>query len=94
LVDPWWVENWAAALAKIPDSDFLTGKTKPGNGYSKPFEATLDWFLKPDSVAKILDGDFDDAPGELPIHNSWNDIQGVNESEEDWKKRLDKQNQI
>tara|TARA_R110001592_G_scaffold4251_2_gene23825 strand:- start:2036 stop:2818 length:783 start_codon:yes stop_codon:yes gene_type:complete len=59
--DPDWRENWQEALGKIPKSQFLLGK-KPGNDW----KADIDWFLKPDSVTKILEGKYDDNKSAIP----------------------------
>jgi hypothetical protein len=53
LADPYWRDNWRAALAKIGASPFLQGDGSTG------WRADVDWFLKPDSVARILEGKYD-----------------------------------
>ena len=50
-----FVDNWREALKKIPDSDFLTGKSKGG------WRASIDWFLSPDAVVKTVEGKYDNA---------------------------------
>lgn len=48
-----WQENWKVALDKIGASTFLRGGGKDG------WKANFDWFIKPDSVNKILEGAYD-----------------------------------
>lgn len=48
--DPFWLEHWQAAIAAIPSRPFLLGQNDRG------WKATLDWFLKPESVTKITEG--------------------------------------
>jgi hypothetical protein len=55
--DPWWRENWQAALDRGSHSKFLHGETDRG------WKITFDFFLKPDTVAKIIEGAYDDAKG-------------------------------
>jgi len=50
LSDQWWREHWQAALAEIVKSPFLRGSNSRG------WKANMDWFLRPDSAAKILEG--------------------------------------
>lgn len=53
LKDVFFSENWVNALRKISESDFCTGKNDRG------WKADVDWFLRPDSVAKIMEGKYD-----------------------------------
>lgn len=55
LKDKAWASSWKIALKKIPSSPFLTGKNNRG------WKANIDWFLRPDSVFKILEGQYDGA---------------------------------
>jgi len=69
--EPAWMADYPGALAKIPKSEFLTGKTT-SNG---TWRANLDWFLRPDTVVTILEGKYDGVaavngpkpPGERPL---------------------------
>ena len=45
-----WLHNWKDAISAIPSSDFLVGYNP------RKWKAGIDWFLKPDSVTKILEG--------------------------------------
>jgi hypothetical protein len=47
-----WREHWQEALAMIPSRGFLLGENDRG------WTADLDWFLKPDSVTRILEGKY------------------------------------
>jgi uncharacterized protein YdaU (DUF1376 family) len=52
--EPAWTESWQAAAEKVSASSFCRG------GGSTGWVADLDWFLKPDTVTKILEGKYDD----------------------------------
>jgi hypothetical protein len=53
LRDSFFISNWQAAILKIPQSDFLKGNSERG------WKASFDWFIQPDSVAKIMEGKYD-----------------------------------
>jgi hypothetical protein len=62
--EPAWMADYRAALAKIPASLFLTGKsTSRDNG---TWRANLDWFLRPDTVGTILEGKYDGIGASRP----------------------------
>ncbi len=48
-----WFERYFRYVA---ESDFLTGKVPPSNGRSKPFMADLEWLMRPQNFAKVLEG--------------------------------------
>ena len=50
--DPFWRENWRAALAKTPAIPFLHGQNDRG------WKATLDWFLKKVTVRKLIEDQY------------------------------------
>lgn len=50
LAEPVFSSSYREALEKIPASDFLLGRNDRG------WNATFDWFVRPDSVVKILEG--------------------------------------
>ena len=52
--DPDWWAAHTEALAAIPRCSFLLGKNPRG------WKADADWFVKPDSLTKILEGKYDD----------------------------------
>lgn len=54
LKDPWWRDHWRGAIAKIPSSQFLCGRT------GGTWRANPEWFLRPDSAPKVLEGNYDD----------------------------------
>lgn len=53
--DPFWRENWSAAMTKITESDFLQG------GNDRGWRANIDWFLRPDTVSKVMEGAYNGA---------------------------------
>jgi len=56
-------DNWRAALDKVRDSGFCNGKN------DRLWKANVEWFLKPDTVAKIMEGKYDfeyQQPGKPP----------------------------
>jgi hypothetical protein len=56
LADPFWREHWREGIQRLAASDFAKG----GGAIGRP--ATLDWFLGGDSLAKILEGQYDNRP--------------------------------
>jgi len=50
MKDVWWSQNYHKALILIPASDFLMGDNE------RQWKANFDFFVRPDSVAKILEG--------------------------------------
>lgn len=52
LRDPTWLERALKAISQIPDCPFLLGDNDRG------WRADIDWFLKPDSVTRILEGKY------------------------------------
>ena len=53
--DPYFREHWKAAIGKIAQSRFLIGQSDRG------WKATFDWFLRPDTVARIQEGAYDNG---------------------------------
>ena len=47
-----WLEKYIPALRLIPDIPFLCGKN------DRNWTANIDWFLRPDSVVKTIDGQY------------------------------------
>ena len=62
LKEPDWVGTWRDAIAKASASDFCNGLG--GNGW----KADLEWFLKPDSALKLLEGRFDNRDSGSGYH--------------------------
>jgi len=54
LSDQFFSDNWRAALAKIEKSAFCTGFGP------RSWKADLDWFIRPDSCLRIMEGKYDD----------------------------------
>lgn len=54
--DPAWRAQYPAALAAVEHSAFLRGENERG------WRPTVDWFLKPDTVTRILEGAYADRP--------------------------------
>lgn len=54
--DQWWRENWLAALEHAMQCPFLTGSNDRG------WKMDFDFFLRPDTATKILEGKYDDQP--------------------------------
>ena len=50
---PSWRDAWEEALGRIPTAPFLCGENARG------WRASVDWFLRPDSVNGILEGKYD-----------------------------------
>lgn len=61
LADPTWIASWREALTKAGVSDFCNGLGDQG------WRADLEWFLRPDSVQKLMEGKFDNRSG---YHNT------------------------
>ena len=51
--DPWWREHWRQALERAGPSRFLNGANDRG------WRIDLEFFLRPDTVAKIMEGKYD-----------------------------------
>ncbi len=51
--EPWWREHWRIALERAGPSSFLRG------GNDRGWVIDLEFFLRPDTVAKILEGKYD-----------------------------------
>ena len=60
LKDQWWRENYIAGVEKINASDFCRGKNERG------WVMTFDFVLRPGSLAKILEGKYDNRNGNHP----------------------------
>jgi hypothetical protein len=50
----WWEE----LFKQIAQSRFLTGRVTGHNGNGRPFFASLDWIVKPEHLAAILEGKY------------------------------------
>jgi hypothetical protein len=54
MQDEFWRTNWREAMQKVSRSSFCAGTNDRG------WKANLDWFLRPDTVPKLMEGQFDD----------------------------------
>ena len=54
--DPFFSANWKASLEKVSKSAFCLGCSERG------WRASLDWFIQPDTTAKIMEGKYDTNP--------------------------------
>lgn len=52
LSEPWWCQNWRNGLTQMRNSEFCRGHSDRG------WKAGVDWFLKPDTLPKILEGQY------------------------------------
>lgn len=55
--------DWSEAIERISSSSFLMGKNDRG------WRANIDWFLKPNIVTRILEGNYDDQNGNGADHS-------------------------
>ena len=60
LKDDYWQSNWRQAISQAAASDFLNGRTDRGN-----WRMDIDFFLKPDTVTKILEGKYDNKDQQI-----------------------------
>ena len=51
--DPYFREHWLAAMHRITESPFCCGDNQRG------WVADIDWFLRPDTVLKLIEGKYD-----------------------------------
>lgn len=51
--EPFFKENWVVAISRVKSSSFCNG------GGSTGWKADVDWFLRPDSVPRIMEGKYD-----------------------------------
>jgi hypothetical protein len=55
LREAYFRSNWQQGIARVALSDFCRG--------AKKWRADIDWFLRPDTLVKILEGAYDNARG-------------------------------
>lgn len=53
LADTDWRDTWREAIDRVAESPFCCGENDRG------WKATLDWFLRPDTVQKLIEGHYD-----------------------------------
>ena len=62
MKDPFFAGNWKKAIERIGASDFCRGLVS-----GKTWEATIDFLLQPDTVAKAIEGQYDNKAGMKPM---------------------------
>lgn len=60
MKDAFFRDNWREAVERIRGSPFLSGE-------SGGWKADVDWFLKPNSCAKVIEGKYGNVSSELPF---------------------------
>ncbi len=65
-----WRGHWAAAMQRISESAFLCGK---GGG---DWSATVTFFLRPDSVTKIIEGAYEQKGAQDITEAVWEGVEG------------------
>lgn len=63
--DEFWRTNWREAMQKVSRSSFCAGTNDRG------WKANLDWFLRPDTVPKLMEGQFDDQSTRNTSKDVW-----------------------
>ncbi len=61
--DPFFAEHWEQAIARISASSFCRG------GNDRNWKANFDWFLFPDTVLKVIEGQYDNNEPKAPLRN-------------------------
>jgi len=56
------LEWWTVFFRMVKESDFLTGKSPPADG-RKPFQADLEWLVRPQNFIKVLEGKYENWKG-------------------------------
>lgn len=59
LREDFFTANWKPAISRVAASKFCQGDSERG------WRASLDWFIQPDSVAKIMEGKYDTTAKEV-----------------------------
>lgn len=59
-----WCSQWRPALAKVAASDFCRGQNDRG------WRASFDWFIKPETAQKLIEGQYDGKARDHPGHVS------------------------
>lgn len=69
LADPWWREHWREGIAAVAGSAFCRGENDRG------WVATFDWFVKPGTLVKVLEGKYAGQPRAGPQSQAASDKQ-------------------
>jgi hypothetical protein len=59
LKDAAWRSDYPSALERMAESRFCCGKVRGRNG-GKSFRGHIDWFLRPDTVSRLVEGFYSD----------------------------------
>jgi|GEM_PF-4409801 len=63
--DDYWRDNIDDALKRIPRSRYLMGDTPRDAKYAM-WRPNMEWFLRPDTIYKLLDGDYEESNTTAP----------------------------
>lgn len=63
MADPYWRENWRGALALMAGRAFCRGENDRG------WVADLDFFLRPDTVTRLLEGKYESKARGVSIND-------------------------
>ena len=66
--DSIWAGSWKVAIARAAASEFCQGVNERG------WRADIDWFLKSDSVTKLIEGKYDDRPSSKKTNPGLNGV--------------------
>lgn len=69
LSEDFFAQNWKSSLDRIKASDFCIGKNDRG------WKADIDWFLRPDSVPRIMEGKYDNKNGSTAHNSALDDLE-------------------
>lgn len=61
LADAYWRKWWRTALATLPDLPFCTGTNE------RRWVANVEWFLRPNTVTRIMEGCYRGTVGKQPV---------------------------
>lgn len=81
LADCGGLDGWRAALGKAEASSFLTGKA-PRRDEHASWRCNIDFILKQSKFTKLLEGDYDDTPGNTNGSRSPRPVQSGSEAAE------------
>lgn len=72
------VDSVLLAIENVRNSDFLMGRS---GGGSRPFQATFDWFIRPNNFPKVLDGNYNNKSSASVGKFSWAELAAQMEAE-------------